>query len=201
VIGVSDSTPAARAGIEEGNRIAAINGVSLRVSKEDAGDRYVGGIKAQRFQREIAQLTPGSDVTLRVYANGQFRDVRMKVARAGDLPRDRNRALIMGGNGFDGLGGFGPAAPFPPMRLDGPQRVRVLPRGAMPPSGSFRVETGPEVRRQMDELRRELELMGPELESIGPALERLRPELERIRTEVPRAMRAAREAAQATRVM
>jgi predicted metalloprotease with PDZ domain len=201
VTSVSDSTPAARAGIEEGNRIAAINGVSLRVASEDATDRYLGGIKAQRLQREIAQLKPGSDVTLRVYANGQFRDVRMKVARAGDLPHDRNRMLTIGGNGFDGFGGFGPGAPFPPMRLEGGQRIRVLPRATTPPSGTFRIDASPELRRKMDDLRSEVELMGPELESIGPALERLRPELERIRTEVPRAMREARAAAQATRVM
>src|SRR5206468_783083 len=43
VMGVVDSSPALRAGIEEGNRIAAINGVSLRVSRDDAGDRYLSG--------------------------------------------------------------------------------------------------------------------------------------------------------------
>ena len=38
VVGVGDSTPAALAGIEEGDRIAAINGVDVRVAREDAGD-------------------------------------------------------------------------------------------------------------------------------------------------------------------
>jgi len=52
VIGVTDSTPAARAGLEEGNRIAAINGVNLRVAREDAGDRWVGSARAERLQRE-----------------------------------------------------------------------------------------------------------------------------------------------------
>src|SRR5471032_1571548 len=99
VISVGDSTPAARAGLEEGNRIAAINGVNLRVASEDAGDRYVGSAKAQRLRREIAQLKPGSDVTLRVYANGQFRDVRTKVVRAGDLPKDGNRMFFFDGEG------------------------------------------------------------------------------------------------------
>ena len=36
VMSVQDSSPAARAGLEEGNRIAAINGVNLRVAREDA---------------------------------------------------------------------------------------------------------------------------------------------------------------------
>src|SRR5262245_8136670 len=38
VVGVSDDGPAARAGIDEGDRVAGINGVDLRVAGEDAGD-------------------------------------------------------------------------------------------------------------------------------------------------------------------
>ena len=87
VMSVTDSGPAGRAGLEEGNRIAAINGMSLRVAPEDAGDRQSGGMKAARLQREISRLVPGKKVSLRVYSNGQFRDVTMEVARAGDLPR------------------------------------------------------------------------------------------------------------------
>ena len=199
VTSVGDSTPAARAGIEEGNRIAAINGTSLRVAREDAGDRYAGALKAQRLQREIAELKPGSDVTLRVYANGQFRDVHVKAARLGDLPRERNRMMIFGGDG-PGLSGF-PMAPLPPMSPGASGRMRVLQRPSMPESGDASFELGPEFRRQLDALRREVELLGPELESIGPALDRVRPELDRIRTEVPRAIREARAAAQASRVM
>lgn len=192
VMSVPDSTPAARAGLEEGNRIAAINGVNLRVAPEDAGDDYLGSVKAQRLQREISQLKPGSDVSLRVYANGQFRDVRMKVARAGDLPRNRNGMTIRGGD----FGRFG--APMPPVSPSTRQRIRVLPA---PGDENFRLELGPEFRRQMESIRTELELLGPELESVGPALERLRPEMDRIRTELPRAVRQAREAAMGTTVM
>jgi len=187
VMSVADSGPAARAGIEEGNRIAAINGVNLRVATEDAGDRYLGGVKAQRLQRELSQLKVGSDVTLRVYSNGQFRDVHMKVARAGDLPRD-SRTMIFGG--FGGMDGM--MAP----RVMLPSR----PLAPMPPSGALRMELGPEFRQQLESLRGELQLLGPEMESIGPALERLRPELDRIRTEVPRAVMRAREAAMAARI-
>ena len=77
VMSVSDSSPASHAGIEEGNRIAAINGVSLRVAREDAGDRYLGSSKVQRLQREISQRKPGDNVTLKVYSNGQFRVVSL----------------------------------------------------------------------------------------------------------------------------
>jgi S1-C subfamily serine protease len=116
VMSVADSTPAARAGLEEGNRIAAINGVNLRIASEDAGDAYLASAKASRLQREISALKPGDDVTLRVYANGQFRDLRMKVARAGDLPRRANRAMFFG----DLMGPMPPMPPIPPMPAIGP---------------------------------------------------------------------------------
>ena len=103
VMSVSDSSPASKAGIEEGNRIAAINGVSLRVSRDDAGDRWLGNTKAQRLQREISQLKPGDNVTLKVYSNGQFRDVTLKVARAGDLPKGNGGMMYLTGDGFSGL--------------------------------------------------------------------------------------------------
>ncbi|CAN5769176.1 hypothetical protein BH11GEM1_BH11GEM1_10190 [soil metagenome] len=126
VMGVTDSTPAARAGLEEGNRIAAVNGVNLRVAREDAGDHGIGSTKAERLQRAISDLKPGDNVTLKVYANGQFRDVSMKTARAGDLPRS-SAAMLMG-DGFTGLMRAMPAMPRMPA---GPQMERLrmeLPR-------------------------------------------------------------------------
>ena len=197
VMSVGDSTPAARAGIEEGNRIAAINGVSLRLTTDESADRAMGSLRAQRLQREIAGLTPGSDVTLRVYANGQFRDVKMKVARASELPR-RSLGMTIIGNGatgdFEGFGMMG--APD----MEGPRSPPAPPRAGRPGAPQaqehdIRIEIGGELRQQLNVLRRELDLLGPELDSIGPALERLRPELERLQVDIPRAVRRAREAA------
>jgi serine protease Do len=108
VMSVQDSSPAARAGLEEGNRIAAINGVNLRVAHEDAEDPSIGRTKAQRLMREVSQLKPGDNVTLRVYSAGQYRDVTMKAARAGDLPRSRGMTYF--GGEF-----FGPGPTMPPM--------------------------------------------------------------------------------------
>lgn len=190
VMSVGDSTPAARAGLEEGNRIAAINGVSLRVSAEDAGDPFMGSVKAQRLQREISRLKPGSDVTLRVYSNGQLRDVHLKVARLGDLPKGSRGTFMLGG--FDGMPAMPPMPPMGPMA----PRARVAPGT----EEDVRIELGPEFRKQMQVLRREIELLGPELESIGPVLDGLRPELERLRVEIPRAVRQARATAHVTRV-
>ena len=139
VIGVTDSTPAARAGIEEGNRIAAINGVNLRVAREDAGDQWVGSTKAERLQRAIGALKPGDTVSLKVYANGQFRDVTMKAARAGDLPRNSS-AMFMG----DGLTGLMQAMPAMP---------------AVPPMPAVERSMRPQLERLRMELPRVMELL------------------------------------------
>ena len=165
VMSVQDSSPAARAGLEEGNRIAAINGVNLRVAHEDADDPSMGRTKAQRLMREVSQLKPGDNVTLRLYANGQFRDVTMKVARAGDLPRSR---------GMSYFGGM----EFPPMpAMPAVPAVPAIPRGAfrtMENIGPIRMELGPEFEQRLDRVRAQLDQM--------------RPQLERIRTELPRVM-------------
>jgi S1-C subfamily serine protease len=100
VMFVDDSGPAARAGLEEGNRIAEIEGVDLRVGREDAGDDYVANAKVRRLQREIAKLHPGDDVELRVYSSGQFRTVHIKAVRASDLPHRHGTFMITG----EGLG-------------------------------------------------------------------------------------------------
>ena len=177
IIGVQDSTPAARAGLEEGNRIAAINGVNLRVAHEDAGDPSVGHAKAQRLQREVSQLKPNDNVTLRVYANGQFRDVTMKVARAGDLPRGSRI-------GIGGPPWFFPGVPEAVWRPDPPVppgRVREF-NGVSP----MRLEITPELNERMRGVRAELDRIGPELERVRPELDRMRPELEKLRDQLPR---------------
>lgn len=169
IVSVGDSTPAERAGLEEGNRIAAINGVSLRVAREDAGDPYLSGAKAQRLQRELVQLKPGTDATLRVYSNGQYRDVRVKVARAGDLPR-RGRGF------FGGMGMGAPMPPMPPMPAMPP--MPPMPRERGRAMDSFHLEIGPAVERGLNE--------------VGVELERIRPQLDHLMRELPAALRGIR---------
>ena len=140
VVSVADSTPAARAGVEEGNRIAAINGVNLRLAAADAGDSYLTSSKAQRLRREISQLKVGDDVTLRVYANGQFRDLHMKAARAGDLPRGSRRSIFMG------------------------DAMEMMP--PLPPIGTDRGMFGPDFDRGMQDLRLNLDRIGTELPRV-----------------------------------
>ncbi|MEP6620404.1 MAG: PDZ domain-containing protein [bacterium] len=198
VMSVSDSSPASKAGLEEGNRIAAINGVNLRVAKEDAGDRSVGDAKAQRLQREVSQLKPGENVTLKVYSEGKFRDVTMKVARAADLPHGHNGMMYIGGDGM----GFGRMAPMPPMRPMTPMapmarmpyapsmsRIAPMsPMAPMEPMREMRMDFEPEMRRSMEEVRTQLREMRPELESIAPRvrmeLDAVRPQLERLQPRI-----------------
>ncbi|MEO7857616.1 MAG: PDZ domain-containing protein, partial [Gemmatimonadaceae bacterium] len=173
IVSVGDSTPAERAGLEEGNRIAAINGVNLRVAREDAGDDYLSSAKAQRLQREISQLKPGGDATLRIYANGQFRDVRVRVARAGDMPR-RNRTFFGGMSGM-----LAPMPPMPPM----PAMPAMPPTPARPrvsgwPMESIHLEIGPAIERGLLE--------------AGAELERVRPQLEQLLRELPAALENVR---------
>jgi predicted metalloprotease with PDZ domain len=156
VISVQDSSPAARAGLEEGNRIAAINGVNLRVAREDAEDPSLGHAKARRLMREVSQLKPGDNVTLRVYSAGQFRDVTMKVARAGDLPRSRGM-MYFGGE-------------FPPMpAMPAVPAVPAFPRGAfrtMEKLGPVHLEFGPEIDERLEGVRLKLDALSPELEKV-----------------------------------
>ena len=70
---VAPNSPAERAGLQEGDRIASINGVNLRVSPADAGDLDVGDAMSRRLTRELTKLRPGDDVDLRVYSDGRTR--------------------------------------------------------------------------------------------------------------------------------
>jgi len=84
---VDDAGPAGKAGLEEGNRIQSINGIDLRVGREDAGDEFVGSSKVRRLQRELEKLKAGDEVTLKVYqGGGRTRDVKVKTVPMSELP-------------------------------------------------------------------------------------------------------------------
>ena len=79
---VAPGGPADKAGVDEGNRLAAINGVSLRVDGESVGARDGADGAARRLARELASLQSGDDVTLRLFGGGRFRTVTLHPAIA-----------------------------------------------------------------------------------------------------------------------
>ena len=90
--------PADRAGIEEGNRIAAINGVNLRVDAAAAGDRDAADVITRRFDRELADIRVGDEVSLRVMVGGRSRTVTLEAGSATRTARDdRDRTTARDG--------------------------------------------------------------------------------------------------------
>jgi serine protease Do len=103
VFSVDDGGPAAKAGIEEGQRIAAINGVDVRVGHDDAGDDIVSSARVNRFNRELSKLKVGDAVDLRMYSNGQFRNVKVTTVAASSLQgRGRSMTIIRSGGASAG---------------------------------------------------------------------------------------------------
>ena len=93
VTSVTPDGPAEKAGIVEGNRIAAINGVNLRLAAADAGQDDMEGITARRLTRELGKLDPGTTVDLRIYADGQWKNVKVKTVSPDSLMPTRWRSF------------------------------------------------------------------------------------------------------------
>ena len=128
VVRVTTDGPAEKAGIVEGDRVSAINGVGLRVAAEDAGDGYMSSARMNRYRRELTKTSVGEDVELRVLSNGQSKTIRIKPVRAGDLPRDRGSVMIIG-DGAVSIGDMFPALPaiaIPPIAPMAPRAPRVF---------------------------------------------------------------------------
>lgn len=134
VMGADDEGPAARAGIVEGARIASINGTDLRVPAVDAEDPMISGSRVQRLTRALDEVKPGDEVELRVWQNGQYRNVRIRTVSSDSLRRSSSTFIIGDGMGWEGLRGM-------------PSRVRI-PGGA--DMGPFRFHLSPEIHRELE---------------------------------------------------
>ncbi|HUF25837.1 MAG TPA: PDZ domain-containing protein [Gemmatimonadaceae bacterium] len=165
VSAVAPGSPAERAGIIEGHRIASINGVDLRVPAVDAGDAQLASVRANRLTREVEKLEPGARAQLRVWSDGRYRDVTVEVGRYGDVFKDSGTTFQLGVPGmFDYMpGGVINLTPMMP--------------------GPGRIESLDSLWQRRDELRRSLEpLRRGELgEDIQERLDQLLREMPRVR--------------------
>ena len=118
---VTPKGPAETAGVVEGERIASINGVDLRLNAADAGDSYAAGLASRRLTRELEKVTPGSRVTLRVWSGGRTRDVQVTAGRASEFREAGAFGLL---DGFPRTFTFDGEA-LRMMRLRGSPRVRT----------------------------------------------------------------------------
>jgi len=91
VSSVVSGSPADRAGVQERDRIAEVNGMSLRVSPEDVGRQEAREIVERRLTRELGSLRPGDVIELRVFTGARSRSVTIRLSEAEDV-RSRARS-------------------------------------------------------------------------------------------------------------
>jgi C-terminal processing protease CtpA/Prc len=84
---VSSGGAADKAGLVEGERIAAVNGEDLRVPREDIDDVQAASARVDRFVRAVQKVEPGKPLALRVWSAGRVRDVTVTVEAISDAPR------------------------------------------------------------------------------------------------------------------
>jgi hypothetical protein len=187
---VNENGPADKAGIVEGDRIASINGVDLRVAKEDVGDPSVAEARVARLQREVRKLKPGQSVDLSVVEGGRARTVKVVLGRAKDFERDNGFSFSRGdGGSFMTMPPMPPMAPMAPMAMPSRSRVRVYDGNGddIADLGAVREQLrdiGPRIR---EELARELPLVRDELDRELPRIRAdIQDEMPRIREQLDR---------------
>jgi serine protease Do len=85
ITSVTGNGPADSAGIVEGERIAAVNGVDVRVPPEDVGDDQAGAARLARLVRTLDGVSPGDRIMLRVFGGGRYRDVPLSAGAASEI--------------------------------------------------------------------------------------------------------------------
>jgi predicted metalloprotease with PDZ domain len=108
---VTPNGPAEKAGLDEGDRIVAINGVDVRLPAGDAGDRETAGLMTHRLTRTLGKLKPGEVAELKVYYNGSTRTVKVTTGKASEVFADDG--MLQVGAGDLHIGGWD-ASPMMP---------------------------------------------------------------------------------------
>lgn len=78
--------PGDRAGIDEGNRLAEIDGVSLRLDPADVGRSSATDAVMRRLTRTLHGMQSGEQATLRIFGAGKFRNVTVQLGSAAAMP-------------------------------------------------------------------------------------------------------------------
>ena len=96
VSSVVAGSPADQAGLQERERIAEVNGMSLRVSREDVGRTEAQELVYRRLTRELGALRPGDAVSMRVFGGARARTVtiRIPVEAVDTRPRQDGSGLL-----------------------------------------------------------------------------------------------------------
>lgn len=164
--------PAEKAGVIEGERIAAVNGIDVRVPKEDIEDATATSARVNRFVREVRKIKPGSPVSLRVYSGGRYRDVSVTAVKMSELPSNGWQMSIGDGGMRIIRGGTMPGGVFPRGAFfdEMPSRTITIPRSS---GGRIRMNgdidgrpfdiNGEEVERVMERVRERMQDLGRDL--------------------------------------
>lgn len=86
--------PADRAGVDEGNRLAEIDGVSLRLDPVDIGRSNATEAIMRRLARTLRGLQGGEQATLRVFGAGKFRNVTVQLGNSTASPNGQTIAIV-----------------------------------------------------------------------------------------------------------
>lgn len=190
---ITDGSPADKAGLEEGNRIASINGVNLKVAKEDAGEPDMAGAMTNRLIREMRKIKAGDEVTLQVWADGHYKTVKVKTVAAKELESKDDSpgsfAYSMNGDMMD----IGPRVnaiiqrDMPMIReqiQDQLPQIREELRNELP-------KIREEIRSEMPRVRADMENEMPRIrEDLGrdipDAMAQMRRSMDKLRLEIPR---------------
>src|SRR5689334_4741655 len=86
--------PADRAGIDEGNRVAEIDGVSLRLDPVDIGRQGAIDAVMRRLSRTLRGLQGGEQAALRVFAAGKFKNANVQLGNAGSAPNAGGAVVV-----------------------------------------------------------------------------------------------------------
>jgi predicted metalloprotease with PDZ domain len=135
---VTPNGPAEKAGLEEGDRITAINGVDVRQPAGDVGDRETAGLMTHRLTRTLDKLKPGEVAELKVYYNGATRTVKVTTGKASDV--FANDGMVQVGAGDIHIDGADGSPMMPALEQLGRLRLHFPPA---PSTNEVIIDDGP----------------------------------------------------------